>query len=321
MTTKFFHGGWGSQFEMSRYAHSLLQPLFDQQPNNTIIIDSTWYTDEVHQQVCNYLDQNTVEKIFIYSFNDAQIARYEMFRERHIPVYEIGYYHSPYFFDFWANVVVDKYQLPTDEELLNHKTVIKPYLSYNRKPHDHRLELYNDLVAKGIVDQGIVTMDRHKQLDQDIDNYITSAPEAGSVIVNDILSLGRTDLWCSSFLNIVTETWPDINKVVFVSEKIYKPIVGLRPFFVYSKDLGQQWLHDRGFLTYENDFKDIYPEEITQENLTDFLVTLCEASKNISWLQTKFIALKQKLVYNKQRFYEYVKENNINRIINEVLTD
>ena len=321
MSTRFFHGGWGSQFEMSRYAHSLLKPLFDNKPDNTIIIDSTWYTDKVHAEVCEYYKHNQVDRIIMFSFNDAQIARYEMFREKHVPVYELGYYYGPYFFDFWANVIKDKYTLPTDEELLDHTTVVKPYLSYNRKPHEHRLELYNNLVDRGIVDQGIVTMDKHRQLDQDIDNYITSAPEAGSVIVNDILSLGRQDIWNQCFLNIVTETWPDINRAYFVSEKIYKPIVGLRPFFVYTKDLGNKWLHDRGFLTYEKDFLDIYPEEITQDNLVDFLVVLCEASKNISWLQTKFISLKDKMIYNKQRFYEYVKERDINRLIDEILTD
>jgi len=312
---KYFNNGWGDQFKMSRYARDLLQPLYNQLQDTDVVIDSTWYTDEYNLKVQKWINSNTVDKIILISFNDASIVNKNKFDR---PVYEVGYYDSPYFIDFWAHVVNDKYTLPTDEELLNHRTVVKPFLSYNRKPHKHRLELYNNLVDCGIVDQGIVTMDRHRQLDNDIDNYITSAPEAGSVIVNDILSLGRTDLWCSSFLNIVTETWPDINQAYFVSEKIYKPIVGLRPFFVYADDLGIKWLHDRGFLTYEKDFLDIYPEEITQDNLVDFLVVLCEASKNVSWLQTKFISLIPKLIHNRDRFYKYVEENNIENIVNEI---
>lgn len=300
---------------MSRYAQDLLINLT---PNNSVIIDSTWYTDEYHKVVEDYITVNNPDKVILVSFNDASIVNKNKFDR---PVYEVGYYDSPYFIDFWAHVVNDKYTLPTDEELLNHRTVVKPFLSYNRKPHKHRLELYNNLVDRGIVNQGIVTMDKHRQLDQDIDNYITSAPESGSVIVNDILTLGRTDLWCSSFLNIVTETWSDINRAYFVSEKIYKPIVGLRPFFVYADDLGSKWLHDRGFHTFEEDFKDIYPDTITRDNLVDFLVTLCEVSKNTSWLQTKFISLVPKLIHNRDHFYKYVQENNIDNIVNEILTD
>lgn len=315
MTTKRLNNGWGPSWAMARYGQSLLKNLT---PENSVIVDSTWYTDEYHLKVEDYINKHNPDKVILIAFNDASIVNKDRFAR---PVYEVGYYASPYFIDFWAHVVRDKYHLPNELELLNHRTVVKPFLSYNRKPHPHRLELYNNLVDRDIVDQGIVTMDKQRQLDNDIDNYITSAPEAGSVIVNDILTLGRTDLWCSSFLNIVTETWPDINRAYFVSEKIYKPIVGLRPFFVYAEDLGSKWLHDRGFLTFEEDFQDIYSDIITKENLVDFLVTLCEASKNTSWLQTKFISLVPKLIHNRDRFYEYVNENNIDNIINEILTD
>jgi hypothetical protein len=315
MTTKRLNNGWSNQWAMARYGQDLLKNL---RPENSVIIDSTWYTDEFHLVVEDYINKHNPDKIILISFNDASIVNKNRFTR---PVYEVGYYQSPYFIDFWAHVVRDKYHLPDELELLNHRNIVKPFLSYNRKPHEHRLELYNNLVDRGIVNQGIVTMDRHRQLDSDVDNYITSAPEAGSVIVNDILTLGRTDLWCSSFLNIVTETWSDINRAYFVSEKIYKPIVGLRPFFVYADDLGQKWLHDRGFETYENDFKDMYPDVITRDNLVDFLVNLCEASKNISWLQTKFLSLVPKLIHNRDRFYKYVEENNIDNIVNEILTD
>jgi hypothetical protein len=162
-------------------------------------------------------------------------------------------------------------------------------------------------------------MDKHRQLDQDIEDDHSMAPDSGSVIINDISTLGRTDLWCSCFLNIVTETWFEINRAYFVSEKIYKPIVGFRPFFVYADDLGEKWLHDRGFKTFEQDFLDIYPNVITQDNLVDFLVVLCQQDQD--WLQTKFLTLVPKLIHNRDRFYKYVKENNIDNIINEILTD
>ena len=217
-----------------------------------------------------------------------------------------------------AHVVKDKFDLPSDKELLDHQAIQTPYLSYNRKPHEHRLELYNKLVDREIVNLGIVSMDNIKRLEQDRSRPIRQAPDEGSKIPNDILSLGSTEVWCSSFLNIVTETWFDINKVYFVSEKIYKPIVGLRPFFVYAEDMGNKWLHDRGFKTFEQDFLDIY-DTVTQDNLVDFLTVLCQQDR--AWLQAKFVSLIPKLIYNRERFYKYVEENNIDNIVNEILTD
>lgn len=312
MTTKRLSNGWGGNWPIVKYSRGLLDKLT---PDNSVIIDSTWYTDEYHLTVKDYIATNNPDKVILVSFLDAHIVNQSRFDR---PVYEVGYYNSDYFIDFWAHFVQDHYYLPLDTELLDYKKITIPYLSYNRKPHEHRLELYNNLVDRGLVDQGIVTMDQHKQLDQDVEESLT-APESGSVIVNDIQSLGRTDLWCSSFLNIVTETWFDINRVHFVSEKIYKPIVGLRPFFVYAEDLAQKWLHDRDFQTFEKDFLDIYPDVITKENLVDFLVTLCQQDQ--TWLQTKFNNLVPKLIHNRDRFYKYVEENNIDNIVNEILTD
>lgn len=312
MTTKRLSNGWGGNWPIVKYSRGLLDNLT---PDNSVIVDSTWYTDEYHLVVKDYITTNNPNKVVLVSFLDAHIVNQSRFNR---PVYEVGYYDSPYFIDFWAHFVRDHYHLPADSELLDHKTITTPYLSYNRKPHEHRLELYNNLVDCGIVGQGIVTMDKHRQLDQDVVELLT-APESGSAIVNDIQSLGRTDLWCSSFLNIVTETWFEINRAYFVSEKIYKPIVGLRPFFVYADDLGQKWLHDRGFKTFEEDFQDIYPDVITKENLVDFLVILCQQDQ--TWLQTKFLTLISKLIHNRDRFYKYVEENDIDNIVNEILNN
>jgi hypothetical protein len=198
--------------------------------------------------------------------------------------------------------------LPSDRELLDYQLINRPFLSYNRKPHPHRIELWDQLVANGLTDKGIVTMDNLKQLDEDVE-VMHWAPSGGSMITNDIASLGRTDVWCSSFLNIVTETWPDINRAYFVSEKIYKPIVGLRPFFVYAEDLGSKWLHDREFQTFEKDFLDIYPDTITKGNLVDFLNTLSQ--QPTSYLHQKYVALQDKILYNRDRFNQYVAEMKI----------
>jgi len=301
MISKIFNNGWDNYNPICDYQEVLIKNL-----KADVLIHSTWYTDDYHKEVNEWLDQNPVKTMIIISFFDQHIAKKEMFADRDISIREIGYYNGPHFFDFWAKFTQDHMILPADNELLDYQLINKPFLSYNRKPHDHRLELWRQFVANGLESKGITTMNDIKQLDKDVDPK-RWAPPGGSPIVNDISSLGRTDLWCSSFLNIVTETWFDINRVYFVSEKIYKPIVGLRPFFVYAEDLGLRWLHARSFKTFEEDFKDIYPNTITKDNLVSFLKILSD--QPTSYLHQKYVALQDKILYNRDRFIQYVAEN------------
>jgi len=303
MITKIFNNGWGNHNPIHDYQEELIKDI-----NVDVLIHSTWYTDDFHTEVLKWLDDNPVKTMAIVSFFDQHIATKERFAGRNISIQEIGYYDGPHFFDFWARFTKDHMAVPSDSELLDYQLINKPFLSYNRKPHEHRLELWEQFVANGITNKGIVTMDDIKQLDKDITPK-EWAPPGGSSIVNDIASLGRTDLWCSSFLNIVTETWFDINRAYFVSEKIYKPIVGLRPFFVYAEDLGLRWLHARGFKTFEEDFKDIYPDTITKDNLVSFLKILSE--QPTSYLHQKYVTFQNKILYNRDRFNQYVAEMNI----------
>jgi hypothetical protein len=134
------------------------------------------------------------------------------------------------------------------------------------------------------------------------------APNAGANhygIPNDIASLGHVSNWRSHFLNIVTETFYDINKTGFVSEKIYKPIVGCRPFLVYDPDGACRWLQNRGFETYVNDFADISDLDLTiPGNMAPFLDTLC--GQSVTYYQKKFVDLKEKILYNKEHFRHHV---------------
>jgi hypothetical protein len=145
-------------------------------------------------------------------------------------------------------------------------------------------------------------------LELDKPPVVDLAPNSGNNqfgIPNDISTLGNIDYWQQHFLNVVTETVYDINSMNFVSEKIYKPILGMRPFLVYDTDSAYCWLTDRGFESYVDDFKDITDLDLKNpENLAPFLVTL--SSQQPSYWKKKLVDLNQKIVYNKQNFYKYV---------------
>jgi hypothetical protein len=79
---------------------------------------------------------------------------------------------------------------------------------------------------------------------------------------------------------------------------------------VYDPDGATQWLRDRGFETYTRDFGDISDLDLTNpDNLAAFLEVLC-AQPRAYW-QKKFIDLQSKIMYNKQHFTDYVRDQRL----------
>ena len=126
-------------------------------------------------------------------------------------------------------------------------------------------------------------------------------------MANDITSLGDLTNWRRHLLNVVTETVFDVDGKYFVSEKIFKPMLGSRPFLLYAPGGGEQWLQDQGFETYLDDFQDITDLDLRDaDNMIAFLTVLSRQS--ITYWQQKYLDLLPKIQYNLQRFNDFVTE-------------
>jgi hypothetical protein len=314
MIVKTFDNGWGTNYPLKKFeqdiVHSMLKKQFDDD-SKTVIINSVWYTQEYHQQVVSQLLNLDFDSIVLVAMIDAAIPQIEWYQEFNRPVYAVGYYPGNNSLDFWALFVDQFFKKEKISQLADHTQISLPYMCLNRKPHSHRVHLYNQLVELGIADAGIVSMGGSGQaiksldIDNEHDTFAPNASREHTGIPNDIASLGHLSNWKKSFLNIVTETVYDINKNGFVSEKIFKPIVGLRPFLVYDADGAVNWLESRGFEPYTQDFTDITDLDLSlPENTSLFLKTLCEQPQ--SYYQSKFVALMPKLLYNRNQFNTYV---------------
>jgi hypothetical protein len=315
MIVKTFDNGWGHNFPAKQFEQQIISQYLDNITAQTVLINNTWYTSEYHQQVMNQLRTMEFDQIVLVSMFDASIASPSWYQEFNKPVYTMGYYPGKNTIDFWA-LMVDQYFQTPDLDLLDAGTIDTAYMCLNRKPHWHRQRLYRQLVDLNIVDQGIVSMGGNNSLPQrtlDVDSgQCDLAPNAGTEqngIANDIMSLGHPDNWRRCFLNVVTETQFDIASTHFVSEKIYKPILGCRPFLVYA--LGAEaWLTDRGFESYVADFKDICDLDLSDpHNIAEFLVILCQQQP--TYWQAKFVALQDKILYNKKHFTTYINQQKL----------
>jgi len=316
MIIKTFDNGWGNQYPLKKLELQIVDQYLKNNSDKTVVINSTWYSDEYHNTVMSQLRNLDFDNIVLISLLDAAIPQAKWYQEFDRPVYGIGYYPGKFAIDFWALVVDQHFCLP-NFDLNNHSKIDTAYMCLNRKPHWHRLQLYNKLVDLNLLDQGIVSLGGDdapavRLLENDA-GQSDLAPNGGpnqNGIANDIMSLGHSDNWQRHFLNVVTETQFDIKNTCFVSEKIYKPIIGMRPFLVYASDGAVSWLDNCGFESYVKDFQDISDLELSRpENIAPFLEILC-AQSSVYW-QSKYLALKDKIMYNKTHFTEYVKQQKL----------
>jgi len=318
MITKTFDQGWGQQWPLKQFEQSVVQDAikyFAASNQRVVIINSVWYSQQVHEQVMAWLRNNDWDQIVLVAMLDAAIPRADQYAEFDRPITGIGYYPGAGKVDFCAMFVDHFFQPPDQDVLQNASTIDTAYMCLNRKPHWHRKQLYARLQAANLLDKGIVSMGGDGKAvkaltqDRDHDNLAPNATRDHYGIPNDIVSLGHPGNWSRHLVNIVTETFYDINHTGFVSEKIYKPIVGCRPFLVYDPDGGTKWLQDRGFEPYTQDFSDISDLDLAlPHNIPRFLSVLCEQTP--AYWQKKFVDLQEKIQYNKAHFADYVAQQN-----------
>lgn len=237
-------------------------------------------------------------------------------------VYRIGMYEgSPYEWNFHAIIANDAY---TEEQVVMQSADFA-YMLYQRKPRLHRIEITNilreqpHLLERGIVTLGGVAKDGTDYADGlkfeplTIDDLPSSYNQTQGDhndfggVPNDLETIGRLDLWQNHFLNVVSETEFDEWRPVFMTEKIWKPMIGLRPFHVHGNPRSYQWLRDRGFRTFNHYWKHLPVETARQHDaLMDVINHLVDMPK--SEVEQMYLDMLPDLRYNKARLKEFSTE-------------
>ena len=309
MIIETFDNGWGPGIPLRDFQQKLLAQYFEPMQHDsvpTVVINSTWYTQDYHQQVRLQLQVLKPKRIVLTALMDPAIPKHDMFAEFDCDVLCVGYYPGAYELDAWA-LIMNEY-FAVNFAVAHVKNINTAFMCLNRKPHHHRRHLYSQLAERNLITNNIVSMGGEQVLDNDVTQGSCLAPNPGVDqygIVNDIMSLGTATAWQQCFLNVVTETVYDVDKEWFVSEKMYKPIVGERPFLVYAPNGARAWLDHIGLESYVNDFDDITDLDLAlPQNMPEFLQQL--SNQSYSYLQEKYIDLHQKMQYNKHMLAQHV---------------
>jgi len=152
---------------------------------------------------------------------------------------------------------------------------IHDFLYLNKETRAHRVKLYNQLLKEDVLSNSLHTflnMEPPKRLPKkyelpgiDPENY----PRWGKD--QDIYGLPYADTVCS----IVSET-NDNDHEIFMTEKIWKPIMAQHVFVVHGNYLYLQKLREIGFKTFGNYFDESYDLEKNPSERINKLVALCK---------------------------------------------
>jgi hypothetical protein len=302
--------GWGPEWPVKQIEREItdqyLAPLA-RSDLRAVVINSTWYGQEQHQTTMAWLRDHPWDCAILISLLDPAIPYPDWFHEFDRPILAVGGYAGQHHIALWAEVC-HRFIQPFEEHAID-----VPFMCLNRKPHWHRVRLYNQMSVAAVLEQGLVSLGGSsgdsavKSLSESLVSHDLAPNGSDHGIVNDVVSLGDPANWRRHFLNIVTETVFEVDAKYFVSEKIFKPMLGQRPFLVYAPGGAGQWLGDHGFETYLEDFQDITDLDLRDPvNMAPFLHTLCVQGP--AYWNRKYLDLLPKIQYNLERFDEFVAE-------------
>ena len=213
-----------------------------------------------------------------------------------------------YPFIYWAVFVADNFKT-YDEDETSPKNFDNLFLCYNRKPHWHRKYLHEQMTKHKIINKGIFTLgNEDSEKIKLINTDKSTLPSDDSKIhgelgiPNDTMSLGDIQLWNSHFVTIVTETQHVLDLgFPFFSEKIWKPMIGMRPFLLVGDGGSIKYLQDNGFHT----FNELFGLEKNDLTVDDIVMAIKAFTGDTTEIYDSIL---DKLKHNKKRFYEFAEE-------------
>lgn len=329
----------GTRFNINdpwgRQEHYIVDSVIDQinkkfAGQNNILITMTWFGPQFKntewQKLQKIISTNQVyDNLFWLTPVDPLCILPEEIKKIELQlgarnIYYMGTgFDGPYQFNTGTISCIDEFPDYSIQEILM-RSSDQLFLCYNRKPKTHRIRLVEAIYANKLEKCGILTLGKN-DVDYDVTQGIVTDlflkidddPEKYSRYTNfggipyDLLSLGRLDIWQTHFLNIVSETeflpWDN----TFVTEKTWKPIIGMRPFVINGQTKIYSWLRTHGFRTFNHFWPHIKMEDLTEFEVHDSIVAVIKylVTQDLNQMYQHMLP---DLQYNRARFIEFAQE-------------
>jgi hypothetical protein len=294
-----------------------------------LVVNCTWFFDEQYNDVMDWLKYNgnpNNTKIWLCgsvdSLNWIKDCHSKQFYSDLIGQgYNISlvgftdeHWHS--WFPYWLHKHNNNLNVPLS---------ISPkylYLSYNRKPRDHRKELVEKLIQNNLHEKGHITFEKgyFPVIDDKVTNddwiYFTnlmqsqsenykSKPDDRFSRPEDLTSIGDLKIWNNTYMVVVNES--EIHDPYHITEKTWKPIIGQRPFVLNSNTTVVEVLKKLKFYVPSDLFEDKSLDDCSPDSIINLLQKLYTLSPEelLSLYKKQY----QMIEHNKNRFTEIATGN------------
>jgi hypothetical protein len=198
---------------------------------------------------------------------------------------------------FWHHM----YQLHKDKTFnFDHSNKKYDFLYLNKTTRPHRQRLYRKLNEKGTLNNSLHTKWPDRKLPAEYElPWAQDYPQYG--MDQQIYEKPYNDTACS----IVSET-NDNDFEIFMTEKIWKPIIAQHIFIVHGNYLYLQKFREMGFKTFNNYFEEVYDLDRDPHTRTDTIVDVCDRLRDAPW-QDIYLQSKALRKYNHDHFFDQEK--------------
>ena len=325
-------------YYLTEFERIFVKELKLQKPDDCILVNSTWFSkpenvEDLKQWFgASQFKAGETPRVLLYSGMDWENSTCtESTREAHkflndnYEVINIGNTGTGHYFSFWISFIHRHMDTFFDECYTELPNLKKHFMCLNHQPHQHRRYFLNYLFETGRFKDGIISAVKpHEEYDFQnpiilkenrpphiMKNFAEWEILSETHLANDIISLGDPTYWNSHFCTVITESC--MHSDVFLSEKTFKPIIGLRPFIIIGDTGVYAKLKEMGFDTFEDLFPQAHLTEGNQTTrinnagyaLTDFIRKYGSANS----LTTLYNSLEDRLMHNRKRMLEVINEN------------
>jgi hypothetical protein len=206
----------------------------------------------------------------------------------------------------YYNLNIDMFTKKVIDNLYSKKLKNYKFICLQRRPKTQRLMLFTELYENknnGILTMGIGDDNNFKTINQIERNFFNKQTYKKyknlqlkkvlpcefdvNLVTENPVEDKHIKKYLQSYLHIVSETYFETNKnQLFFSEKIYKPVIFLQPFIIFSQPFSLQKFRELGFKTFSSHYINEGYDNII-DNRKRFLAALTQVKKVISMSHTE----------------------------------
>lgn len=304
--TSYIHD-FNMRWSVTNFEYSIMKS-FDK--DNLLIFSAAWrHYENAVEKYQQWLDKSSKNKVVFFGGIDP--TNYPDFLHNNERILLI----DPRDFIFWGVHCNENFKKYNDSDLIPDNFEYD-FLCYQRKISPPREYLYNILSNhNGIVtlwDQSNKNIDRWDSEENNLPLNSEELKASNESIQIDTRTLGPLSVWNKCFLNIISET---VSNDWFISEKSFKPIIGMRPFIHFKENSEfSKLLLSRGFEVFEDDFEYTLDNDFRTLAHKIQKVIIDLSKENTSSLYKKLLP---KIEHNKNHMYSFA-QNERKKLIDKV---